>query len=178
MKGMRWAAVIGLAVSLSAGPALQTAQAQIGPGGGPIDIGADSLSVDDATHIQTWSGNVEALQGTNRLRADKVLVYYGRPAGGARSQGAAPNAVAGDIDKLEAIGRVYFVSPTQTVRGDTAVYTRANDTLVVTGDVVLMQGQNVLKGSRLVVLVGAGRATMDEGPGRVRGVFYPEKKPG
>ena len=63
------------------------------------------------------------------------------------------------------------------VRGDKAVYTRADDTLVVTGDVVLTQGQNVLKGSRLVVYVGAGRATMDQGPGRVRGVFYPDNKP-
>ena len=82
----------------------------------------------------------------------------------------------GDIERLEAAGNVYFVSPTQVVRGDNAVYTQAADTLVVTGDVVLTQGQNVLKGSRLVVQVGAGRATMDEGPGRVRGVFYPETK--
>jgi lipopolysaccharide export system protein LptA len=170
-----WAAMLGLAV-LAGGVALQPALAQIGPGGGPIDIGADDLDVNETTHIQTWTGNVEALQGTNRLRADKVLVYYSR-GNSAPATGAAPNAAVGDIEKLEAVGNVYFVSPTQVVRGDKAVYTRADDTLVVTGEVVLTQGQNVLKGSRLVVNIGAGHATMDKGPGRVRGVFYPDNKP-
>jgi lipopolysaccharide export system protein LptA len=170
----RWAAVLGLAVLAGAGA---TAHAQIAPGGGPIDIAADSLTVDEGARTQTWLGHVEALQGTNRLRADKVVVFHGKAAGNAGS-GAAPNAAMGDIEKLEASGNVYFVSPTQVVRGDVAAYTQASDTLVVTGDVVLTQGQNVLKGSRLVVQVGAGRATMDQGPGRVRGVFYPEHKPG
>ena len=174
----RTGAVVAAVMSLGVAGALSldVAQAQISPGGGPIDIAADTLSVDNQAKTQTWAGNVEALQGTNRLRADRVTVFHGNAAG--RGDGAGPNAAMGDIDRLEANGNVYFVSPTQVVRGDTAVYTRAADTLVVTGDVVLTQGQNVLKGSRLVVHVGAGRATMDEGPGRVRGVFYPEKKKG
>lgn len=175
----RTGAVIAAALSLAVcvGLGMGVAQAQIAPGGGPIDIGADDLSVDNNARTQTWSGNVEALQGTNRLRADRVVVYHGRGSGQAEG-GAAPNAAMGDIEKLEARGNVYFVSPTQVVRGDMAVYTQASDTLVVTGDVVLTQGQNVLKGSRLVVHVGAGKATMDEGPGRVRGVFYPDSKKG
>lgn len=175
----RTGAVIAAVMSLGVAGALSlgSAQAQIAPGGGPIDIGADTLAVDNNARTQTWSGNVEALQGTNRLRADRVVVFHGKGGDGANT-GVAPESAMGDIDRLEARGNVYFVSPTQVVRGDTAVYTRASDTLVVTGDVVLTQGQNVLKGSRLVVHVGAGRATMDEGPGRVRGVFYPESKKG
>lgn len=173
--GTVFAAAMSLVVCVGLG--LGTAQAQIAPGGGPIDIGADDLKVDNNARTQVWSGNVEALQGTNRLRADRVVVYHGR-GGGQAAGGAAPDAAMGDIEKLEARGNVYFVSPTQVVRGDTAVYTQASDTLVVTGDVVLTQGQNVLKGSRLVVHVGAGTATMDEGPGRVRGVFYPDSKKG
>lgn len=168
----RWGAIVGLALCLGVG----SAHAQIAPGGGPIDISADSLTVDESARTQTWSGKVEALQGTNRLRADRLTIHHGKAEGG-RTGGTAPAAAMGDIERLEASGNVYFVSPTQVVRGDNAVYTQSSDTLVVTGDVVLTQGQNVLKGSRLVVNVGAGRATMDEGPGRVRGVFYPENKP-
>ena len=174
----RIGAAVAIALGLGAAGALSLgdAQAQISPGGGPIDIGADDLVADNNARTLTWTGNVEALQGTNRLRADRVIVYQGR--GGQRPAGAGPDAAMGDIEKLEARGNVYFVSPTQVVRGDAAVYTRASDTLVVTGDVVLTQGENVLKGTRLVVHVGAGRAVMDEGPGRVRGVFYPETKKG
>jgi len=167
----RWGTVLGLALLAIVG----SAHAQIAPGGGPIDIGADSLTVDEGARTQTWAGKVEALQGTNRLRADRLTIYHGKAEGG-RTGGTAPSAAMGDIERLEAVGNVYFVSPTQVVRGDQATYTQASDTLVVTGDVVLTQGQNVLKGSRLVVQVGAGRATMDEGPGRVRGVFYPDHK--
>lgn len=172
----RWAgAAVGAALCVGIG--FGVAQAQIAPGGGPIDIAADSLTVDESAKTQTWSGKVEALQGENRLRADRLVIYHGE--GGGRRSGPAPATAMGDIDRMEAVGNVYFVSPTQVVRGDKAVYTQATDTLVVTGDVVLTQGENVLKGSRLVVLVGAGRATMDEGAGsRVRGVFYPEKKGG
>jgi len=151
-------------------------QAQIAPGGGPIDITADSLEVNEAQRVQIWKGRVEALQGQNRLRADSLHVFHGRSTG--PRTGTAPTAM-GDIERLEARGNVYFVSPTQVVRGDNAVYTQSSDTLVVTGDVILTQGENVLKGTRLVVQIGAGRATMDEGSGsRVRGVFYPERKKG
>lgn len=173
MKRWAGAAIGALCVGVAG------AQAQIAPSGGPIDITADSLAVDESARTQTWSGKVEALQDQNRLRADRLVIYHGRGGGGSRSAGTAPETAMGDIERMEARGNVYFVSPTQVVRGDLAVYTQASDTLVVTGDVILTQGENVLKGSRLVVHVGAGRATMDEGPGsRVRGVFYPEKKGG
>lgn len=169
----RWTAAMLLAAAcLGVG----SAQAQIAPGGGPIDIAADALTVDEATRTQVWTGKVEALQGQNRLRADKLTVYHGKSGGGAST---APAPAMGDIERLEARGNVYFVSPTQVVRGDVAVYTQSTDTLVVTGDVILKQGENVLKGSRLVVNVGAGRATMDQSTGgRVRGVFYPESRKG
>ncbi len=48
----------------------------------------------------------------------------------------------------------------------------------MTGDVVAAQGQNVLRGRRLVINVATGQARMETGAqaasgGRVRGVFYP-----
>ena len=175
----RWTGVIiasVLSLGVAAAVSFEPAQAQIAPSGGPIDIGADDLEVDEGARTQTWVGNVEALQGQNRLRADRLIAYHGRGQGGGDS--TAPDSAMGDIEKLEARGNVYFVSPTPVVRGDLAIYTKSNDTLVVTGDVVLTQGQNVLKGSRLEIHVGAGRATMDKGPGRVRGVFYPDSKKG
>ena len=56
---------------------------------------------------------------------------------------------AGDPDRVEATGTVYFVTPTQSMRGDRAVYTINNGEVVVTGNVILTQGQNVLTGGRL-----------------------------
>ena len=76
--------------------------------------------------------------------------------------------------RIEASGNVYFVTPEQTIRGDRAVYTTADDMIVVTGDVILTQGQNVLTGSRLTYNVRTETARIEAGgQGRIRGVFYP-----
>jgi len=52
---------------------------------------------------------------------------------------------------------------------------RGFNEVVVTGDVILTQGQNVLTGGRLAYNTRTEAARM-EGPanGRIRGVFYPQ----
>jgi lipopolysaccharide export system protein LptA len=152
------------------------AQAQISSGGGPIALGADRLEVIEAERVSIWSGRAEATQGENRLRADVIRSYSPERRGGAGNDG--PN-VGGGVERMVATGNVYFVTPTQVIRGDEATYTASSDTIVVTGDVILTQGENVLTGSRLTVQVSSGRATMDGAPtsagSRVRGVFYPDE---
>ena len=83
-----------------------------------------------------------------------------------------------DLSRVEATGNVYFVPPDQSMRGDRAVYTLGNAEVVVTGDVILTQGKNVLTGSRLVYNINTETARMDGAPrgaagSRVQGVFYP-----
>lgn len=180
MKKNRIILPAAAAAFLAAAVALVTtsdaALAQISPGGGPIAIGADRLEVIDAERVSIWSGRAEAVQGENRLRADVIRTFSAPRRGGAGNSGT---NMGGDIERMVANGNVYFVTPTQVIRGDAATYTAANDTIVVTGDVILTQGENVLTGSQLTVQVGTGRAVMDGAPSqagrRVRGVFYPDE---
>ncbi|WP_296815971.1 LptA/OstA family protein [Brevundimonas sp.] len=169
------AAVAATAAALLGGAAL----AQIARDGGPIAMGADRLEVIDAEGVQIWSGRAEAVQGENRLRADVIRAFHARRQGPSAPNDAPGSNLRGDIERMVATGNVYFVTPTQVVRGDEATYTRSTDTIVVTGDVILTQGENVLTGSRLTVQVASGRATMDGAPTaagqRVRGVFYPDE---
>lgn len=172
---MRW--WIGAAAALATVAAGAGAMAQISAHGGPIDVSSDHFQANDAEREATYSGKVEVLQGQNRMRSDLMNVYFrksGAPA--AQPVNASPQSSWGQIDRLEAIGNVYFVTPTQIVRGDRAEYTQASDTLVVTGNVVVTQGENVMHGERLVVQVGAKRSTMESNTGRVRSVFYPDQK--
>lgn len=170
---------IGRGLAALAGAALMfaaPASAQIARGGGPIAIGADRLEVIDAERVSIWTGRAEATQGDSRLRADVIRAYSAPRRGG----GDGGTNMGGDIERMVATGNVYFVTPTQVIRGDEATYTAANDTIVVTGDVILTQGENVLTGSRLTVQVSSGRATMDgaatDAGRRVRGVFYPDSE--
>ena len=158
------------------------AMAQLAQGKGPIDVTANELEVIDAQHLAVWRGDVDAIQGQNRLRADVLNIYYtGKPGASGSGAHGAPGGNWGKVDHMVAEGHVFFVSPTQNARGDHAVYEMAPDTITMTGDVIIEQGQSVIHGQKLVIDVKTGHATMastgeSRSPsGRVRGVFYPSE---
>ena len=153
--------------------------AQFAPGGGPIDITADELELVDAQHLAIWRGDVEALQGRNRMRADVLNIYFsGEPSAASASTGA-PGRNWGKVQKVVSEGNVFFISPSQTARGDHGLYDLASNSITITGDVIVSQGQSVVHGDKMIIDVKSGRATMASSargrgaPGRVRGIFYP-----
>lgn len=157
------------------------AQAQLSQQSGPIDITGDHMEVRDAEHVIAWKGRVEALQNDSRMRSDLLNIYYkaAPKAGGgaAAAKPSTPGADFGDIDRMEAEGDVYFVTPTEVARGDKAVYTASNDTIVITGNVVLTRGEDVGRGTRLVIDLNTNHATLEGGPtGRPRVIVYPKQK--
>jgi len=180
MKSLSTMTVLALALAAS-GPAF--AQLSTNPRA-PIDITGDGLETGNNDCTWTWRGNVEALQDTARLRTDLLTGTQQRGARGAAQGGGQPGqgGSCGDLVRLEAHGSVYYVTPQQKVHGDNAIYEAASQTLTVTGNVVTVQGQNVLRGERLVVNTQTGQGQMETGvkgrnkPGRVRGVFYPNAK--
>jgi lipopolysaccharide export system protein LptA len=146
-----------VALAMVAIPVAGEAQSPVNSSDAPISFGADSGEY--VGNTVTLRGRAELIQGQNRLRADRVS--------GLSQTGES---------RIEATGNVYFVTPEQTIRGDSAVYTTADDMIVVTGDVILTQGQNVLTGSRLTYNVRTQTARIEAGGqgGRIRGVFYPQ----
>ncbi|GAD59776.1 lipopolysaccharide transport periplasmic protein lpta [Brevundimonas abyssalis TAR-001] len=149
---------------------------QISRSSDPFMINADDVEFDEQRGLISYIGRAEAMQSENRLRAGRFDVYYSRSG----EQGSSAVTSMGGLNRIEAIGDVYFVTPEQVVRGDRAVYTAASDTLVVSGDVILRQGDNVMTGSNLSINIGTGRARMEGAPTgnagrRVQGVFYPDR---
>ena len=162
---------------LAAGAALVlgwagAASAQISTQGGPVMVGSDTWHADSNTHTQYYDGRVEVTQADSRLRADHIVIVQQ----GVTHSG---NEGWGDVISITATGNVYYVTPNETAKGDQAVYTKADDTMVITGDVILEQDKNVMAGTRLVAEIGAGQTHFDAAPGgktngRVKGVFYPD----
>lgn len=129
----------------------------LGASGQPVAYGGDTGEY--TPNGFALRGRAEITQGGNRLRADSINA----------------TTVNNDLSRVEASGNVYFVTPDQSIRGDRAVYTLANAEVVLTGDVILTQGKNVLTGGRLVYNVRTRTARMDSsGGGRIQGVFYPQ----
>lgn len=160
---------------LAAGPAA----AQIATNSkAPVDVTSDELDTQNNQCISTWQGNVEALQETSRLRTDQLKVFMeAKP-----SKPGSNNTSCGDVTRMEAHGAVYYTTPQERVHGNEAVYEAEPDTITVTGDVVAVNGQNVLRGERMVINLKTGQGQMVTGvkgrnkPGRVRGVFYPQQQ--
>ena len=184
----RLARVLAVAALLGTGLGAGAADAQLANGNGPIDVTADQLEMVDAQHLAIWRGNVEAVQQGNRLVSDVMNVYFSGTTAGSTAKpapkpaGAAPGIGQdwGSVKTLVADGHVFYVSTQQTARGNHAVYEVEPDTITMTGDVVVVQGANVIKGDKLVIQVKTGHAdvisnvTGRSKPERVRGVFYNE----
>ena len=120
-----------------------------GLGGGskePIKIDADKLDVLDKDNKAVFSGNVVAVQGETTVRCSVMTVFYeGRGQGGAPrpAQPAAQSQGQGNdgaIKRIECSGPVTVVSKTQAATSDNAVFDRANNKVIMTGNVALMDG--------------------------------------
>jgi lipopolysaccharide export system protein LptA len=177
----------------------------------PIDIESDVLVVHDAQKYATFKGNVKAVQGTTTLRSRELDVHYvgsgsDSLAKGPDTTGSTPapttGAAAGtgdakpsgvglgtnngtQISKIEARGEVVITSDQdQTTTSDWALYDVPAQLVTVGGNVVLMQGKNVLKGDRLVIDLKTGESRFENrgntaAGGRIRALFMPkEVKPG
>ena len=145
--------------------------------GGPVDISADRNENFQQQHKSVWQGNVVAIQGDQKLLTPLLTVYFSDSENrAAQSASAAPNM--GKIDRMEAEGPVYLVTSTQKAQADHATYLAGSDTVIMSGNVVLLQDKNVVKGEKLVIEHTTGHSTLYASPkaenGRVRGVFYPK----
>ena len=174
---MRVALLPIIALLLPLAAAAQTAAPAKPSRDQPIEINADSLEVQQEKQVAIFSGNVDATQGEMKLKADQLKVFYrqgGKPGEAPRAQVPA-GTPTGAITRIEAIGRVFVSSPTQTAQGDQGVYDVERNTITLTSRVVITQDKNVLRGDRLVMNLTTGQARMD-GQSRVKGLFVPSKE--
>jgi lipopolysaccharide export system protein LptA len=80
---------------------------------------------------------------------------------------------------MDVDGHVFISSPTETASGEKGVYNAETGKIVLTGDVVLTRGGNVIRGTQLDIDVDTGKSsivnTSSASGGRVRGLFVPKK---
>ncbi|MCH8188279.1 MAG: lipopolysaccharide transport periplasmic protein LptA [Proteobacteria bacterium] len=142
----------------------------------PIEIEADNLEIQQDKQLAIFAGNVRAVQGTLRLRAQILRVHYlSRENRTGEGQ---------SIAKIDAIGKVVFSSETETAQGDEGVYDVTAGIVTLTGDVVLTRGESVIRGRRIILNLETGLSTVESGNdrtgggGRVRGLFVPQRSDG
>lgn len=148
----------------------------------PIEITSDSLEVAQQENMATFVGNVVAIQGEVRLKADKMTVYYAKPA----EKKTEKNQQA--IKKIDVTGNVFLSTSQETASGASGTYDVVAQEIRLNNNVVLTRGPNVLKGNALTYNFTSGRSVISggdvaesgasKGKERVRALFVPEKKEG
>lgn len=117
--------------------------------GGPIQITArDGIAWHQHSQTVVASGDARATRGQTTVLADRLIAFYRRkttPGATAHaapqpSQPQPPGALPADVDtgdneiyRLEALGHVRIITPTDQARGDKAVYDIDQSVLVLSG---------------------------------------------
>ena len=120
----------------------------------PVEVAADSLSVDQDSGTAIFTGSVVIGQGDLRLSAGTVQVVY--------------TEKTGNIAQLIASDGVTFVTTTEAAEAQDADYNLITGILTLTGDVLLTQGTSALSSDEMTINVNSGSAQMS---GRVRTIF-------
>ncbi len=148
----------------TAGAALVGAQTTV-PFGGfshdsgqQVEITADSLTVDQNAGSVVFEGEVLVGQGTLRMSADRITVFY---SGEGRT---------GDVTRMEAQGNVTLTNGEAAAEAQAASYDVAAALITMAGDVLLTQDENALSGNELEIDLDTGMARMK---GRVQTILQP-----
>lgn len=154
----------------------------------PVHIEAATLEVRDKDQVATFTGDVRVQQGDTSMRCATLVVFYDREAGNKQPKTTAKTIKAADpgpageqkIKRLEARGSVVVTQKDQTATGQLGIFDMPSNTVTLTGNVVMTQGQNVLRGDKLVVNLTSGVSKVESaknGRGRVEGLFIPSDAP-
>jgi lipopolysaccharide export system protein LptA len=172
----------------------------------PVKIESNKLEVRDKEKLAIFTGNVFVQQGDTTMRSPELRVFYEADAkekkGAKKTADPAPASdttpvaatktaggkvaatekdVSQKIKKIEALGGVIVTSKDQKATGDRADFMMKENIVILTGNVVVSQGQNVMRGDKLIVELNTSKAHMEAAgtggkPGRVQGLFLPSDK--
>src|SRR5262249_4770284 len=142
------------------------------------NIQAETLEIQDKIKTATFSGNVRVVQGDTTMTCGTLVVFYGpeEDAGATKAVASTPSDTqaapampqGGTFRRAEARGDVTVVSKDQNASGDLGIYDVKAKTITLTGNVVVSQGKNVLRGERVVVNTETGDARMESSGNRVK----------
>ncbi len=143
----------------------------------PIEISADRLEAYDEKKMVLFSGHAVATQGERVIKAEKIYIYYKRDGREAGPDGLRKIGKAGDLEKLEARGHVSVTEGDRVVTGEQAIYYHDVQKIVMTGNAVMQQGSNIVRGEKIEVFLHENRGVVEGSDNkRVKATIYPVEK--
>lgn len=143
--------------SLASCVALAGAQAQLVSGSNePIDITGDTAEFQD--NLAVWTGNVRVVQGEAILTTERLEAVL---------------LDDGGFETITAIGSVRYSNGKEAITGERAVFNDQARTIVMTDNVIVTQGKQILSAGEVTYWVDTGKVLFTPEPGkRIRGLFF------
>lgn len=126
----------------------------------PVEISADTLSVDQSDGSAVFKGNVLVVQGDLRLSTEILRVEY--------ATGDDDNGTG--ISRLVASGGVVLVANQEKAEAQEATYDLSGNRVILDGEVLLATGSSALLSEHAEIDLETGKATLS---GRVKTILQP-----
>lgn len=141
----------------------------------PIQIVSDRLDAFNEKKLVIFSGNAVATQADRVIKSDRLLLYYRKDARENVKATSKNFGEMGDLEKIEAKGRVTVIQGERIVTGDDAVFFQDTQKIIMTGNAVMREGRNVVRGDRIVVFLEEDRGVVESDENkRVKAIIYPD----
>lgn len=129
----------------------------------------DSLEYYEAQGLTVARGDAVAVRGTDRLRADVLIGQLKKLPDGTTQ-----------MDRIDGSGNVVITTPTDVALSEKLVYSVADNTAVLIGNVKITRGDNQLNGEAAEMNMNTKINRVISGPsaGRVSGLLIPGDQPG
>jgi lipopolysaccharide export system protein LptA len=129
----------------------------------PIDIQSDTVEASQKQNMVTFKGNVVAKQEDITLYANMVVVYY------------SPDTKK--LSQILATGNVRITQLERRATGQKAIFQQDENKVILEGDAVLREGENVIRGERVIYYVDEERSVIEPAKGgRVTTTISTNKK--
>jgi len=129
----------------------------------PIDMTSDTVEANQKQNMVVFKGNVVAKQEDITLYANTLVIYY--------------DPDAKEIKTLVATGSVKIIQLNRRATGQKVTFQQADDKVVLEGEAVLREGENVIRGDRVVCFIAEDRCVVEGGKGgRVSTTITPPPK--
>jgi lipopolysaccharide export system protein LptA len=126
----------------------------------PIDITGDTAEFQDNHAV--WTGHVRVVQGEAILTSERLEATLNDD---------------GDIETITAIGAVRYSNGKEAITGEHAVFNDEKRTIVMTDNVIVTQGKQVMSAGKITYWVDTGKVLFTPEPGkRIRGLFFTGKE--
>jgi len=125
-----------------------------------ITITSDRMELDQQKNTVIYMGNVVTVRGNVTMKSDTLTATY--------------NPEMKRLTEVVAEGNLEMTQGNRIATGIKAIFNSDDNSIVLTGDPVIRQGNSQVSGCRIIMFINEERGVVEGGCQRVKAVIFPD----